>query len=155
SITSIPRFVEVAMMNRCVGGLLAGSTVLVLTAMTFVQAPAPNDPPAQKGKEPFFPSISKGFDGEPDGIPRGKVEAVEYDSKTTGKKRTMLVYTPPGYAKSNKYPVFYLLHGLGGNEKNWTQGGSAQNILDNLYADKKIEMMIVVMPNGMVTEAGK
>jgi enterochelin esterase-like enzyme len=60
----------------------------------------------------------------------------------------MLVYTPPGYDKEKKYPVFYLLHGKGGNEKHWTQFGKANVILDNLYADKKAVPMIVVMPNG-------
>ena len=42
----------------------------------------------------------------------------------------------------------YLLHGIGGDEKEWLNGGQPQVILDNLYADNKIEPMIVVMPNG-------
>ena len=41
-----------------------------------------------------------------------------------------------------------LLHGIGGDEKEWLDGGNPHMILDNLYADKKIEPMIVVMPNG-------
>jgi enterochelin esterase-like enzyme len=58
------------------------------------------------------------------------------------------VYTPPGYSKKEKYPVLYLLHGIGGDEKEWLKGGTPQVILDNLYAEGKIEPMIVVMPNG-------
>ena len=59
-----------------------------------------------------------------------------------------MIYTPPGYSKSKKYPVLYLLHGIGGDEKEWLKGGQPQVILDNLYAENKIEPMIVVMPNG-------
>ena len=69
-------------------------------------------------------------------------------SKTVGSKRRALIYTPPGYSKKKKYPVLYLLHGIGGDEKEWLNGGTPQVILDNLYADGKIEPMIVVMPNG-------
>lgn len=42
----------------------------------------------------------------------------------------------------------YLLHGIGGDEKEWLNGGTPQIILDNLYAGGRIEPMIVVMPNG-------
>jgi enterochelin esterase-like enzyme len=63
-----------------------------------------------------------------------------------------LIYTPPAYSKSKKYPVLYLLHGIGGDEKEWLNGGHPQVILDNLYAENKIEPMIVVMPNGRATK---
>jgi enterochelin esterase-like enzyme len=94
------------------------------------------------------PPAASRFDARRDGIERGKVETIQYESKSVGVKRNMLVYTPPGYSKDTKYPVFYLLHGIGGNETNWTRTGLADVILDNLYADKKITPMIVVMPNG-------
>ncbi|MFC5409244.1 alpha/beta hydrolase-fold protein [Larkinella bovis] len=90
----------------------------------------------------------KGFDQIRTGIATGKLDTVLYDSKTVGNKRKALIYTPPGYSKKKKYPVFYLLHGIGGDEKEWLRGGSPQVILDNLYAEKKLEPMIVVMPNG-------
>jgi enterochelin esterase-like enzyme len=90
----------------------------------------------------------QGFDMKRDGIDRGKLETVEYDSTTVGAKRKAQVYTPPGYSKDKKYPVLYLLHGIGGDENEWTRGGVANAILDNLYADKKIVPMIVVIPNG-------
>ena len=89
-----------------------------------------------------------GFDGSREGIERGKIETVEYDSKTVGVMRKMVIYTPPEYAKDHRYPVLYLLHGIGDDETGWQQKGSADVILDNLYADKKIISMIVVMPNG-------
>jgi enterochelin esterase-like enzyme len=88
------------------------------------------------------------FDRRRDGIERGMVQTVEYSSKTVGVKRKMLVYTPPGYSKDTRYPVLYLLHGIGGDETAWVRRGSADVILDNLLADKKLVPMIVVMPNG-------
>jgi len=89
-----------------------------------------------------------GFDAVQAAIPHGKIDSVMYPSKTVGNDRRMLIYTPPGYSKKKKYPVLYLLHGIGGDEKEWLNGGSPQVILDNLYKDKKVEPMIVVMPNG-------
>ena len=98
--------------------------------------------------KPAFPAAPAGFDKKRDDIPRGKLELVEYDSKTVGNKRKMMVYTPPGYSADTKYPVLYLLHGIGGDEREWERGGKPDVILDNLYADKKLVPMIVVMPNG-------
>src|SRR5262249_25711992 len=89
-----------------------------------------------------------GFDQKRENIERGKVETIEYDSKAVRAKRKLRVYLPPGYVKDAKYPVFYLLHGAGDNETGWQQKGAADVILDNLYADKKLVPMIVVMPNG-------
>lgn len=89
-----------------------------------------------------------GFDTLRAGIPHGKIDTVTYASETVGTQRKALVYTPPGFSKKKKYPVLYLLHGIGGDEKEWLNGGKPQVILDNLYADGKIAPMIVVMPNG-------
>lgn len=99
-----------------------------------------------------FPAPPEGFDVRRDGIERGTVELVEYDSTTVGIKRRARVYTPPGYSKDRKYPVLYLLHGIGGDENEWVRNGAPDAILDNLYADKQGVPMIVVLPNG---RAGK
>jgi len=88
------------------------------------------------------------FDSVRAGIAHGKIDTIKYYSKTVGATRKALVYTPPSYSRSRKLPVLYLLHGIGGDEKEWLNGGKPQVILDNLYADGKIEPMIVVMPNG-------
>jgi len=92
--------------------------------------------------------MPKGYDVVQAGIPTGKIDSVKYQSKTVGTTRKALIYTPPGFDKKKKYPVLYLLHGIGGDEKEWLKGGNPQLILDNLYAEKKIQPMIVVMPNG-------
>lgn len=89
-----------------------------------------------------------GYDVRREGIERGKLELIEYDSSTVGIKRKARVYTPPGYSSERKYPVLYLLHGIGGDENEWTRGGAPNVVLDNLYSDKKLVPMIVVMPNG-------
>jgi len=98
-------------------------------------------------QNPVLPS-SPGFDIERAGIPHGTIDTITYESKTVGNKRKALIYTPPGFTKEKKYPVLYLLHGIGGDQKEWLNGGQPQVIFDNLYADKKIEPMVVVMPNG-------
>jgi len=89
-----------------------------------------------------------GFDSLRVNIAHGKIDSFYYYSKTVGTKRKSLIYTPPGYSKNKKYPVLYLLHGIGGDEHEWLNGGHPQVILDNLYAENKIEPMIVVLPNG-------
>ena len=95
-----------------------------------------------------YPNAPAGFDVRQTGIQSGRVERIEYDSKVTGNKRPAIVYTPPGYSASRRYPVLYLLHGIGGNENHWTQFGAADAILDNLIAANKAVPMIIVMPNG-------
>ena len=89
-----------------------------------------------------------GFDIVRESIPHGKIDTITYFSKTVGNKRKALIYTPPGFSKEKKYPVLYLLHGIGGDEKEWYNQGQPQVILDNLYAEGKVEPMIVVLPNG-------
>lgn len=82
-------------------------------------------------------------------VPHGTVSKVWYHSPTLNMDRRMTVYTPAGYETSGKrYPVFYLLHGMGGDENAWTELGRAAQILDNLIAEGKAEPMIVVMTNG-------
>lgn len=105
---------------------------------------------ADDKKADKFPDPPKDYDKKRDNIERGKMEVVEYDSTTVGNKRKATVYTPPGFDPKGKtkYPVFYLLHGIGGDENEWPRGGVPNVILDNLYADKKLAPMIVVMPNG-------
>lgn len=98
--------------------------------------------------KPAFPEPPQGFNQKRDGIPHGKLEMIEYDSKTVGTKRKMNVYTPPGYTTEKKYPVLYLLHGIGGDETEWERFAHPDVLLDNLIADGKAVPMIVVMPNG-------
>jgi enterochelin esterase-like enzyme len=96
----------------------------------------------------FLNHTPAGFDSLRTGIARGKIDTITYRSKTVDTKRKAIIYTPPGYTKKKGYPVLYLLHGIGGDEKEWLKGGQPQVIFDNLVAENKMEPMIVVMPNG-------
>ena len=88
-----------------------------------------------------------GFDAERPGIAHGTLESVEYKSESVGTIRKATVYLPPKYDASKKYPVLYLLHGIGGDEREWLDG-VPNIILDNLIAEGKAKDMIIVMPNG-------
>ena len=87
-------------------------------------------------------------------VDHGTVAKVWYDSPALGMKRRMSIYTPPGYETSGdrRYPVLYLLHGMGGDEEAWLTQGRAAQILDNLIAEGAVEPMIVVMPNGNASQ---
>ena len=86
-------------------------------------------------------------------VPHGTVRIQPYVSKTMGVSRTMWVYTPPDYDRGKNYPVLYLLHGGGDIESGWTMIGRANNILDNLIAEKQARPMVVVMPLGHAVQS--
>ncbi len=98
--------------------------------------------------KPAFADPPTGFAARRDNVPHGDVTAVQYNSRSLGTRRQMRVYTPPGYSPDRKYPVLYLLHGIGGNDLEWTRACHADSVIDNLLADGKIQPMIVVFPNG-------
>ena len=86
-------------------------------------------------------------------VAHGTVSKVWYESPTAGITRRCTVYTPAGYETSGKeYPVFYLLHGIGGDENAWSELGRAAQIMDNLIAQGKAEPMILVMTNGNISQ---
>jgi len=99
-----------------------------------------------------FPTPPEGYDLYRLDILHGKVDTVTYHSTTVGVDRQTLIYTPPGYSEDKSYNVLYLLHGIGGDELEWYHYGKPHIILDNLYADGKLEPMIVVLPNGRAME---
>jgi enterochelin esterase-like enzyme len=100
------------------------------------------------GKEPMYFSEQA--------VPHGTIHIHRYDSKTTGTTRGLYVYTPPSYdpKAKNKYPVLYLLHGVGDTENGWIEIGQANRIADNLIAAGKAKQMIIVMPRGHASYAG-
>lgn len=133
-----------------------GSTDFKATRGALDAAPAEPSIPPRPGQvvelgpddKPAFDPPPPGFNAMREGIPHGKLEMVTYESKTVGSTRKMQVYTPPGYSKDKKYPVLYILHGIGGDETEWQRFAKVDALMDNLLADKKAESMIVVMPNG-------
>ena len=89
-------------------------------------------------------------------MPHGEVRIRWYRAQITGSLRRACVYTPPGYdtARDKRYPVLYLQHGAGEDERGWTKQGRANFILDNLIAAEEAVPMIVVMEGGYVLPAG-
>jgi len=86
-------------------------------------------------------------------VKHGTVSYPWYDSPTSGKVRRIAVYTPAGYENSREnYPVLYLMHGIGGDEEAWLGLGRTAQIMDNLIAQGKAKPMIVVMPNGNISQ---
>ena len=79
---------------------------------------------------------------------RTVTRSISYETRNYGMQRVS-VYTPPGYSTSQRYPVIYLLHGIGGNEVAWVTGeGNVDNVMDHLYSRQLAKPMIVVMPDG-------
>ena len=102
-----------------------------------------------------LPEAPEGFKTPRAGNPPGKLEVFEYDSGVTGTRRKANVYLPPGYSPARKYPVLYLLHGIGGDPSEWLHAASPNVILDNLIAEGKAVPMIVVLPNGRARAADR
>jgi len=90
-------------------------------------------------------------------VPHGAVSQLRYVATALGgARREMYIYTPPGYTRSTaNYPVLYLIHGGGDTAVSWSTVGRANDILDNLLAEKKAKPMIVVMPSGWTPSGGQ
>ena len=99
--------------------------------------------------------VKGGVDGlyQVQNVPHGTVSKTWYKSPTANMTRRLTIYTPAGYEQSKEeYPVLYLLHGMGGDENAWSELGRATQIMDNLIASGKAKPMIVVMPNGNISQ---
>lgn len=99
------------------------------------------------GKEPMFFQQQQ--------VAHGTVHMHKYQSKSLGVTRGLYVYTPPGYERSEnvRYPVLYLLHGMGDTEDAWTVVGRANIIVDNLLAKDKARPLVIVMLYGHTPSA--
>lgn len=88
-----------------------------------------------------------GFDKQAN-VAHGKYENITYKSEVAGTNKTAYVYLPANYSTSKKYPVLYLLHGIGGTQDEWRYGGTPEIIIDNVIAQGLAKEMIFVLPNG-------
>ncbi|MFN8241511.1 MAG: alpha/beta hydrolase-fold protein [Bacteroidales bacterium] len=124
-----------------------------------VRMPDPNNVQVRRDGsryESYFivPGTESDLYFQKEGVPHGNVSKVWYKSSVLGIDRRLYVYTPAGYENSkNRYPVFYLLHGAGGDEDAWTNMGRAAQIMDNLIAQGKAVPMLVVMTNGNANQS--
>ena len=138
-----------------VDGLRAGMVRVEATAARRAEAAAPEgaraafaQPVLGQDDVRLFPEPPADYRDLPaDGL-RGRLEPFEYDSAVTGTRRKAQVYLPPGYSPQRKYPVLYLLHGIAGNEHEWSGYVKAHAVVDKLIAAGQAVPMIVVMPNG-------
>jgi enterochelin esterase-like enzyme len=99
-----------------------------------------------------LPVPPQGFDQRRSGVPEGMVQSISYQTSEYGEQAAR-VYTPPGYSDAVQYPTLYLLHGLNGNEGLWASAGAANIIVDNLIADGAAVPMVIVMPQGSMTDS--
>ena len=83
-------------------------------------------------------------------VPHGLVTRHVYHSNVTNGERELYVYTPPGYNKSKKYPVLYLVGGSGDLAQNWIYDGRVNFMEDNLIAEGKAVPMVIAIPNNQV-----
>src|SRR5689334_20813325 len=95
-----------------------------------------------------FPDAPAGFNTRRAGVPAGRIEPFEYDSRVTGTRRKANVYLPPGYSNDTKYPVLYLLHGIGGDETEWIRFATPDALPGNLIAAKKAGLLLAGCPKG-------
>jgi enterochelin esterase-like enzyme len=112
-----------------------------------------------------YSHMCNGFEiPDPDGgfyelkdVLHGTVSIQNYYSKTTKAWRHIFVYTPPGYEAnmSSRYPVLYLQHGGGEDERVWIEMGRTNIILDNLIAEGKVKPFIVVMETSAAYKPGE
>ena len=90
-------------------------------------------------------------------VPHGDTRTKWYFSKTTGQWRKIYVYCPPGYDNNlnKKYPVLYIQHGGGEDQRGWAIQGMTDIILDNMIADGKAKPMIIVMESSAARKPGE
>lgn len=146
---------------RCALALMALTICAAVWSSGAIAQERPEDVSAERARANFAreivlaPDDVRAFEDAPEGfktpranVPHGKLEELTYDSAVTGTWRKANVYLPPGYSSKNRYPVLYLLHGIGGDENEWLTLAAPNVVLDNLIADGKAVPMIIVMPNG-------
>jgi len=90
-------------------------------------------------------------------VQHGNVLIKNYFSKTTDSWRLVYIYTPPGYEAntSTRYPVLYLQHGGGEDQRVWIEMGRTNLILDNLIAEGKVKPFIIVMETSAALKPGE
>jgi enterochelin esterase-like enzyme len=141
--------------------VIAATTVLLIASAAAPAQETPRGKPPAGGRGAMagpivlgpddvraFPDAPQGFNTRRADVAAGRLEPFEYESAVTGTRRKANVYLPPGYAGDRRYPVLYLLHGIGGDETEWIRFATPDALFDNLIADQKAVPMIVVIPNG-------
>lgn len=119
-------------------------------AATQKATPTPKPPVGPEGYV-----VPGDFDTKKKEVTYGTVEKKQYDSTTTKTTRNVNIILPAHYSTEKKYPVLYLLHGIGGDENEWLNQGRPVYILGNLVAEGLAKEMITVIPNCRARENDK
>ena len=98
--------------------------------------------------------VPKDYAEELDGYTYAEPKTITYYSKVSEADRRAVVYLPADYDANKKYPIMYLLHGIGGSENEW-KSGLPEYITGNLNKEGKIPEMIIVCPNQLVQVPGE
>lgn len=100
----------------------------------------------------YFAKDSKNYTKRQDGVAAGEMTEITYESSVVGASRQAYVYTPAGYSQETKYPVVYMLHGIGCDGSQWV-GMRIANVLDNMIARQEIKPVVAVFP-GIIPKDG-
>ena len=96
--------------------------------------------------------VHRGFVTIPQ-LPRagtGRLLSVHFGSRALHRSADYLVYLPPGYTPSHRYPVFYLLHGSPGRPQVFIDIANMDVRLDNQLSQGRLQPMILVYPDGRI-----
>lgn len=131
-------------------GATASPVVTPTEAATSTATPTPTKAPSPTPTAtPYGPAgyeVPVNFDKTDKTVTYGTKKAISYFSTTTNKDRKANVILPPNYTTEKKYPVLYMLHGIGGDENEWLTG-KPQYIIGNMIAQGQAKEMILVIPN--------
>lgn len=94
----------------------------------------------------YFAKDSKYYIKRESDTPTGVIKEFTYHSSVVGVDRGAYIYTPADYNQDTKYPVVYMLHGIGCEGSQWVSMRIA-NILDNMIARKEIKPIVAVFPS--------
>lgn len=115
-------------------------------AANTTSSPEPTAVPTEKVFDETDFTTPDGFDQAVSGRQYGEMNTISYYSTTTETTRKANILLPLNYSTDKKYPVLYLLHGIGGDHNEWN-GANPKYVIGNLVAEGKAKDMIVVMPN--------
>lgn len=94
----------------------------------------------------YFALELKNYTKKQDGTVLGTVETATYHSDVVGADREAYVYLPPEYDTNKKYPVLYMIHGIGCDKGQW-YSMSLNNILSNMICSGEVAPFIAVLPS--------
>lgn len=118
---------------------------------TAMPTPDPHwDEGKKSGKEEdfnqYFALDMKQYQWKQEKTVLGTVEPITYHSEIVGADREAYIYLPPNYSKDKKYPVLYMLHGIGCDRNQWVSL-SLNNILSNMICSGEVVPLVAVIPS--------